>query len=81
MAVPLNCIQDSPNHQKALLSVIFGDMYVDVLEQMKSDYVKRIFCNIHKIDLVKECYTDAQWNFKSPALRRIQRSRYLLLTF
>lgn len=54
---------------------------MDVLEQMGRDSGKRIFCNIDKTDLVKEWYTDAQQNFKSPVLRRLQRSRLLLLAF
>lgn len=74
MAVPLNCIQNRPNHQEAQLSVMFGCMCVDVLEQMGGDYGKRIFCNINKTNLVKGCYIDVQWNLKSPALRRSQGS-------
>lgn len=80
MAVPLNCIQNRPDHQEAQFGVVFGCICVDVLEQMRGDYGKRIFCNIDKTKLVKGCYTEARWNLKSLALRRSQRSGYLLLT-
>lgn len=80
MAVPLNCIQNRPDHQEAQPGVVFGCMCVNVLEQMGGDYGKRIFCNIDKTKLVKGCYTEARWNLKSPTLRRSQGSGYLLLS-